>query len=234
MAGAKSFPSLAPDVDPATADVPVGGYVCQEGAGRVPREAAGHRAQGAQHRRPPGAGRLALPFLRGQPRARVRPRRGVRAAPGHPGVHRRCASSRATSARSTWCPTAASARCTASTTWSTAPRRARPPTRGKPRRWRSPRSAGSARPPRRSRQALAALHTRGSRWQRFPATSTSACSAPRSATASGSATPASSSRSSATCAARPATRSSSAAARACATAWAWTTSSRARAARPTS
>ena len=32
MPGAKSFPSLAPDVDPATADVPVGGYVCHKDA----------------------------------------------------------------------------------------------------------------------------------------------------------------------------------------------------------
>jgi urease subunit beta len=30
MAGAKSYPSLAADVDPATADVPVGGYVCRK------------------------------------------------------------------------------------------------------------------------------------------------------------------------------------------------------------
>lgn len=28
MASVKSYPSLAPDVDPITADVPVGGYVC--------------------------------------------------------------------------------------------------------------------------------------------------------------------------------------------------------------
>ena len=30
MAGVKSYPSLAADVDPATADVPVGGYVCRK------------------------------------------------------------------------------------------------------------------------------------------------------------------------------------------------------------
>lgn len=30
MPSAKSFPSLAPDVDPATAKVPVGGYVCRK------------------------------------------------------------------------------------------------------------------------------------------------------------------------------------------------------------
>jgi urease subunit beta len=29
MAAVKSFPSLAPDIDPATAKVPVGGYVCR-------------------------------------------------------------------------------------------------------------------------------------------------------------------------------------------------------------
>ena len=70
------------------------------------------------------------------------------------------------------------------------------------------------------------------RWQRYRATNTSACSAPRPATASAWATPACSSRSSATCAGAPATRSSSAAARACAKAWAWTTGSRARGGAP--
>jgi urease subunit beta len=30
MAAVKSYPSLAPDVDPAKADVPVGGYVCSK------------------------------------------------------------------------------------------------------------------------------------------------------------------------------------------------------------
>jgi urease subunit beta len=30
MAGAKSYPSLPPNVDPATAKVPVGGYVCRK------------------------------------------------------------------------------------------------------------------------------------------------------------------------------------------------------------
>src|SRR5262249_27970055 len=37
-------------------------------------------ADGAQHRRSPDPGRLALPLLRGQPRARVRPRFGTRHA----------------------------------------------------------------------------------------------------------------------------------------------------------
>ena len=32
MAGVKSYPSLAADVDPATAAVPVGGYVCRKEA----------------------------------------------------------------------------------------------------------------------------------------------------------------------------------------------------------
>ncbi len=32
MASVKSYPSLAPDVDPAKADVPVGGYVCRKEA----------------------------------------------------------------------------------------------------------------------------------------------------------------------------------------------------------
>src|SRR5215510_16092914 len=30
MASIRSYPSVAPDVDPATANVPVGGYVCRE------------------------------------------------------------------------------------------------------------------------------------------------------------------------------------------------------------
>ena len=30
MASVKSYPSVAPDVDPATADVPAGGYVCRK------------------------------------------------------------------------------------------------------------------------------------------------------------------------------------------------------------
>jgi len=30
MAGVKSYPSLAANVDPATANVPVGGYVCRK------------------------------------------------------------------------------------------------------------------------------------------------------------------------------------------------------------
>jgi urease subunit beta len=30
MAGVKSYPSVAPDVDPVKADVPVGGYVCRK------------------------------------------------------------------------------------------------------------------------------------------------------------------------------------------------------------
>ena len=45
---------------------------------RAPR---GH-AQGPQHRRPPGAGRQPLPFLRNQPGARIRPQRRLRHAPG--------------------------------------------------------------------------------------------------------------------------------------------------------
>ncbi len=32
MTGIRNFPSLAADVDPATADVPVGGYVCGKDA----------------------------------------------------------------------------------------------------------------------------------------------------------------------------------------------------------
>ena len=32
MAGVKSYPTVGPDVDPATVDVPVGGYVCHKDA----------------------------------------------------------------------------------------------------------------------------------------------------------------------------------------------------------
>ena len=32
MAGVKSYPAVGPDVDPATVDVPVGGYVCRKDA----------------------------------------------------------------------------------------------------------------------------------------------------------------------------------------------------------
>ena len=83
--------------------------------------------------RPSGPGGLALPFFRGQSRAGVRPRRGVRAAPQHPGRDR--APLRAwRRARGQAGPlSAASAACTASTIWSTAP---------PPARMRRPKSKG--------------------------------------------------------------------------------------------
>ncbi len=59
-----------------------------------------------QHRRPAGAGRLALPLRRGQPGAGVRPRRppGATGWPCRPAP--RCGSSPASTARSTWCRSA--------------------------------------------------------------------------------------------------------------------------------
>ena len=95
----KVCPTVAANVDPATADVPVGGYVCSSDADHVPRGPAGDEAQGAQHRRPPGAGRLALPFLRSQSA-----RSSSTAQPPSGCIstfrrRRRCASSPATSAR---------------------------------------------------------------------------------------------------------------------------------------
>ncbi len=50
-----------------------------------PRDRVG---DGREHRRSPDSGRLALPLLRGQPRAAVRPQSGVRHAPRHPRRHR--------------------------------------------------------------------------------------------------------------------------------------------------
>src|SRR5690606_15416468 len=45
-------------------------------------------ADGREYRRPPGAGRVALPLSRGQRRAVARPRGGARLPPRHPGRHR--------------------------------------------------------------------------------------------------------------------------------------------------
>ncbi len=121
MAGAKSYPSLAADVDPATADVPVGGYVCRKEPvsfhEKLPVTALKVRNTGD---RPVQVGshfhffevNRALEFDRA-------------AAFGqhleHPGVHRAAVRARRRARGQRWCPTAASAPSTASTTWSTAP-----------------------------------------------------------------------------------------------------------------
>ncbi len=84
----KPVPAIAADVDPATGEGRRRRLRLPPGADRLPRGHAGDDAQGAQHRRPADPGRLALPFLRSQSRARVRPRRGIRPASRHPGVDR--------------------------------------------------------------------------------------------------------------------------------------------------
>ena len=56
---------------------------------------------GREHRRPARAGRIALPLRRGQPGARVRPRGRARATASRSPPAPRCASSRASTARST-------------------------------------------------------------------------------------------------------------------------------------
>ncbi len=66
MAGVKAGPVIAADVDPATKKVAVGGYVCHRRADRLPRQAQGDDAQGAQHRRPPDTGGIALSFFRSE------------------------------------------------------------------------------------------------------------------------------------------------------------------------
>src|SRR5690606_6813840 len=55
---------------------------------RAERRPRGRDADGREYRRPPGAGRVALPLSRGQRRAVVRPRGGARLPPRHPGRHR--------------------------------------------------------------------------------------------------------------------------------------------------
>ena len=67
--------------------------------------------RGRQPRRPPGPGRLALPLLRGQPLPALRSRRGLRHAAEHRRPAPRCASSRATRARSNSSRSAGRARC---------------------------------------------------------------------------------------------------------------------------
>ena len=68
------------------------------------RRPAHDQHRGAQHRRPPDPGRLALPLLRGQPAARVRPRRHLRHAAGHPGRHGRALRARRPARPSTLVP----------------------------------------------------------------------------------------------------------------------------------
>ena len=104
MASRKSrSESFAADVDPATAGVAVGGYVCSPRRSPYQTGLDGDDAQGAQHRRPPDPGRLALPFLRGQPRARVRPSAAFGQQLDIP-ASTASASSRATKRRSRSCP----------------------------------------------------------------------------------------------------------------------------------
>ena len=67
-----------------------------------------------QHRRPADPGRLALPLRRGQPGARVRPRRPRGASGSTSRRAPRCASSRASTARSRWWRSPATASCRAS------------------------------------------------------------------------------------------------------------------------
>ena len=75
---------------------------------RRPRHPARDRGQ---HRRPPDPGRIALPLLRGQPGAGVRPRRGARLPPGHRGGNGGQVRARDRRARSIWSPTTARAWC---------------------------------------------------------------------------------------------------------------------------
>ncbi len=75
---------------------------------RRPRHPARDRGQ---HRRPSDPGRLALPLLRGQPGAGVRPRRRRAASAWTSRRERRSGSSRDRRARSIWSPTTARAWC---------------------------------------------------------------------------------------------------------------------------
>ena len=69
--------------------------------------AARARAERRQHRRPAGAGRLALSFLRSQPRARVRSRRRLSACGSTSPPAPRCGSSPASARKSRSSPSAA-------------------------------------------------------------------------------------------------------------------------------
>ncbi len=95
----KPGPVIAADVDPATEKVARGRLCVPSRADRLPRQAQGDDAQGAQHRRPPGSGRFALSFLRSQSRRwnSTGPRRSASTSTFR--RPRRCASSPATSAR---------------------------------------------------------------------------------------------------------------------------------------
>ena len=57
------------------------------GRAHAQRGPRGGHAHGREHRRPPDPGRLALPFLRDQSGAVLRPRQGPRHAARHPGRH---------------------------------------------------------------------------------------------------------------------------------------------------
>ena len=84
------------------------------GTHRAQRGRATVRARGRQHRRPADPGRLALPLLRGQPGAALRPRRRRAASAWTSRPGRRCASSPGRRAPSIWSPTTARASCRAS------------------------------------------------------------------------------------------------------------------------
>ena len=71
------------------------------------RPAAPCALEVTQPRRPADPGRIALPFLRGEPRARLRPCGRLRHAPEHRRPAQPSASSRATRARSSWWRSAA-------------------------------------------------------------------------------------------------------------------------------
>ena len=73
-------------------------------ADRDQRRAAGDHAARREHRRPAGPGRVALPLRRGQPGARVRPRRGPRHAPRRPRRHGGALRTRASRSTSTLVP----------------------------------------------------------------------------------------------------------------------------------
>ena len=223
----------------ATGDnVPVGGYVLAKEPHRDQRGSSAHQAERPQHRRPADPGRFALPLLRGQSRARVRPAGDARACAWTSPPAPPSASSRATRRKSRWSRSAGKQRVYGFNNlvdgWA---RRATPDYRPNANRGRPTRRGARLQVQARSDGAVPGITERSDRsgdsWRRDLAqANTPACSARPPATRSASATPTSTSRSSGTCGSS-ATRPSTAAARPCATAWAWTTSSPAPAARST-
>ena len=63
MAKAKTFPTLASNVDPASEDVPLGGYVCSPDPVTFDEKKQVTKLVRAQYRRPSGADRLAFSFF---------------------------------------------------------------------------------------------------------------------------------------------------------------------------